>query len=162
MLCSIATPKAQTNLIKLLQYHGPIIDSQGWLQILQTLFQCKNTNKMQTTIFQNANQYSDNLLVVILDSLNSLTIKDWEEAYQFVTLCVEKNLYRIDIFWELLTAHYLTLTNSKHSHQRLHGTNTLSHFIIKGFEYLAKYFKLKPFHESEWKQKLEFKEKALQ
>jgi len=26
---------------------------------------------------------------------------------------VEVNIYRIDIFWELITAHYLALANSK-------------------------------------------------
>jgi len=28
---------------------------------------------------------------------------------------VEVNIFRIDLFWELITAHYQTLANSKHS-----------------------------------------------
>jgi hypothetical protein len=74
---------------------------------------------------------------------------------------VEVNIYRIDIFWELITAHYVSLANSKNSPQRVESTTTLSELILKGFSYLAKYYKLKPHHENEWKLAAEKREKLL-
>lgn len=67
---------------------------------------------------------------------------------------IEQNFFRIDLFWEVLTAHFLTLSNSKYVALREAGTTSLSELIILTFQYMVKYYKLKPPEDEGIKQKI--------
>ena len=46
---------------------------------------------------------------------------------------INVNLFRIDVFWELVIAHFLCIANSKNSNLRKMAVETLNNFISSGF-----------------------------
>jgi hypothetical protein len=86
----------------------------------------------------------------MISSLNEITIEEVKAndkysatIFNHIKAAVSQNFYRIDIFWEIITSHFMILTNSKNPNSRENGCETLSSFIILGFQYLSKYHNVK-------------------
>lgn len=99
-------------------------------------------------------------MVILLDALNQLTIECLEkvssnEASQNMINsigssdpnkqkifgltkmqeAINANLFRIDVFWDLVIAHFLCIANSKNSNLRKMAVETLNNFIISSFSF---------------------------
>lgn len=48
---------------------------------------------------------------------------------------INANLFRIDVFWDLVIAHFLCIANSKNSNLRKMAVETLNNFIISSFAF---------------------------
>jgi hypothetical protein len=88
-----------------------------------------------------------------MDALNSLTIEQLEQfnttprtqakqkPFSLVKLfeLVKSNLHRLDLYWELIIAHFICVVSSRHQQLIQDTAETLCQIIFMAFEYLLQY-----------------------
>ncbi|CAD8096499.1 unnamed protein product [Paramecium primaurelia] len=112
-------------------------------------------------LFSQSPTYGNEHLITVMDAINQITIECLEqqqiieqkktnvqfgEQKKYFSLSklvelIKFNVFRLDVFWELIIAHFISVISSRNTNLVLNAADTLSQIIFYGFEYLTKFYK---------------------
>ncbi|CAD8120795.1 unnamed protein product [Paramecium sonneborni] len=111
-------------------------------------------------LFSQSPTYGNEHLITVMDSINQITIECLEqqqindqkkqnlfgEQKKYFSLSkllelIKFNVFRLDVFWELIIAHFISVISSRNTNLVLNAADTLSQIIFQGFEHLTQFYK---------------------
>ncbi|CAK87718.1 unnamed protein product (macronuclear) [Paramecium tetraurelia] len=121
-------------------------------------------------LFSQSPTYGNEHLITVMDAINQITIECLEQQttlelkrsnsqfgdqkkYFSLSKLVELikfNVFRLDIFWELIIAHFISVISSRNTNLVLNAADTLSQIIFYGFEHWTQFYKKNQQHHSEF------------
>ncbi|KAM3135820.1 hypothetical protein pb186bvf_012073 [Paramecium bursaria] len=125
-------------------------------------------------LFTQSQTYGNEHLLTVMDAINQITIESLEAndseqkrkfqdskiklfSLQKLIDLIKNNLQRLDIFWEVIMAHFISVVSSRNTMVAQSATETLSTIIFLGFEFLCQHFKKQGqqgFIKEKWSQDL--------